>query len=392
MYAIVCPTIAVITMPLTLANRTLFVSLGILFAFSFSSLSPIDIALALLGITTITRHHWLPYFKVTLAERHTQALYAFLILVICSALFLPESQLAFTQATLYLIGLFFLINYWRTYREALWSGYCLGATLTALIGCLAYAVRQTFALPSLFSDTGRLQVFFSDPNVFGAFLVPALISALVAMYTTTYRVKRILYALPTILLVFALILTVSRGAWINALISIAAVTYILLKYTLLPRIIVLRRLVYIGLFLATIAVGSFAALGQTEPIMRLQNRITASDTPRIENLERAYDVLVERSFIEILRGSGNGSYEIYSYRGFSAHNTYLRVLIENGAVGLVILLLFLFLLLRRSYRSITTTHDVYAIVLFSTVLGILAQSFFIDTLHFRHLWLILALL
>jgi len=106
-------------------------------------------------------------------------------------------------------------------------------------------------------------------------------------------------------------------------------------------------------------------------------------------------------------GIGPGQFEIisptYERRLFfetliltpSAHNTYLRVLVENGLIGFLILLSALLAVFWDSLKLTVSAKEQGAIAnagwLFSCLGGILAESFVIDTLHWRHFWIIAGL-
>ena len=92
-------------------------------------------------------------------------------------------------------------------------------------------------------------------------------------------------------------------------------------------------------------------------------------------------------------GIGPGQFE--SVSPISAHSTYVRALSEEGALGLLVLLGLLLLTLGFAGRNAVIGRDTYGIgsaALFASWCGLLANSVFIDTLHWRHLWLLAALI
>ena len=119
------------------------------------------------------------------------------------------------------------------------------------------------------------------------------------------------------------------------------------------------------------------------------NRLTASDIPRLENIDHAKRLLAERGVNALFIGTGNGSYEAFSPTGFSAHNTYLRLLVENGVLGLLLFLAFLGAIITLTFRY---KRDIITHAALVSILGIIIHSAFIDTLHWRHFWLLLGLL
>jgi O-antigen ligase len=79
----------------------------------------------------------------------------------------------------------------------------------------------------------------------------------------------------------------------------------------------------------------------------------------------------------------------------STHSTYVRTLSEQGVLGLFSFLGLALLTLVLAGRNAVLGRDTYGIgsaALFGAWCGILANSFFVDTLHWRHLWVIAAMI
>lgn len=77
--------------------------------------------------------------------------------------------------------------------------------------------------------------------------------------------------------------------------------------------------------------------------------------------------------------------------GTSPHNLYLRIWFENGFLGLVGYLAFIAMSLGQLYQYFKRTGSSLALVAYASILGILLNSMFIDTLHWRHFWALLTL-
>ena len=91
-------------------------------------------------------------------------------------------------------------------------------------------------------------------------------------------------------------------------------------------------------------------------------------------------------------GAGPGQFE--SIAQISAHSTYARVLGEQGFPGLVTLLALLVFTLGAAVRNAMLGRGTYGIgssALLGAWCGLLANSFVVDTLHWRHLWIVAAL-
>jgi O-antigen ligase len=79
----------------------------------------------------------------------------------------------------------------------------------------------------------------------------------------------------------------------------------------------------------------------------------------------------------------------------STHSMYVRVLAEQGVLGLfTVLALVLFTLVLAS-RNAVLGRDTYGIgsaALLGIWVGVVFNSFVVDTLHWRHLWVVAAMI
>ena len=92
-------------------------------------------------------------------------------------------------------------------------------------------------------------------------------------------------------------------------------------------------------------------------------------------------------------GIGPGQFELV--QPLSAHSTYVRALAEEGVLGAAALLALLFGTLLFAARNAVLGRDTYGIgsgPLLAAWCGMLVNSFVIDTLHWRHLWLLAGLI
>jgi O-antigen ligase len=92
-------------------------------------------------------------------------------------------------------------------------------------------------------------------------------------------------------------------------------------------------------------------------------------------------------------GIGPGQFERYA--NVSVHSTYARALAEEGLLGLVLMLALVLATLAAAGRNAIDGRDTYGIgsaALLGAWCGILANSLFVDTLHWRHLWFVAALI
>ena len=262
--------------------------------------------------------------------------------------------------------------------------YLVGAALSAAVACLALVA--SFPGASAFVDGPHAQGLFKDPNVFGPFLVPAaliLMEETVAPRLLRFRLstKLVLLSLLTVGVVFSF----SRAAWLNL-----AVGMLVLLVVLALRRGGGRRAMTMLVVSLVAGAALFGVVAATSSASFLTERAGLQD----------YDVQrfgTQASGLEIAAthplGIGPGQFEAVSE--LSAHSTYVRALAEEGVVGALLIFTLLLLTLGFAARNVVLGVDTYGIgsaALLAAWCGLLVNSSFVDTLHWRHLWLVAALI
>jgi O-antigen ligase len=263
-------------------------------------------------------------------------------------------------------------------------GYAFAAVTSALLGSLALLVA--FPGAQFLVEDGRARAFFQDPNVFGPFLVPAaLILSEELLAPRVLRASRLTMAIGLLALTLGVLFSFSRGAWLN----LAVGTVVMFVIISLRRGGARRAFTFlgVGVCVAALVAGAVAVSG-TSGLLGERARPQSYDAERF----RAQAVGLEAA-VRYPLGAGPGQFE--QIAPISAHSTYVRVLAEQGLAGLVTLAALLIFTLGAALRNAFLGRDTYGIgsaALLGAWCGILVNSFFIDTLHWRHLWLVAALI
>jgi hypothetical protein len=269
---------------------------------------------------------------------------------------------------------------------ALRSAYILTAVLAGLAGIVGYF--NVAGLGQFFTDNDRAMGMFKDPNVFGPFLIwPAL---LVMERIMVRRISLIDVGALGILVV-ALLLSFSRGAWAHFALSAAIV--IALSF-LTARKVSTRMRIFV---MSAIAVGllvAFIAILLSIPAIYKMFEVRAQ-------LIQSYDVgqggrfrLQEEAVSEVLRYfNGMGPFGFAAQHVQQQHNVYLQAFLVYGWIGGVSYILLVattfWVALRSAFAA--TPWQGYAIVTFAVFAGEATESFIIDTDHWRHFFLLLGM-
>jgi O-antigen ligase len=144
-----------------------------------------------------------------------------------------------------------------------------------------------------------------------------------------------------------------------------------------------------GLLLATIVAGvaTVAATGSTKFVEQRAHE-QQYDTGRFSAQQAGIKLGEDHPF-----GVGPGQFDVLE--PLAAHSLYVRAFAEQGPGGLFVLVALLLATLGFAARNAARGRDTYGIgsaALLGAWCGMLANSVVIDTLHWRHLWLVAALI
>ena len=275
----------------------------------------------------------------------------------------------------------------RRMIAALWSGYLIAAVVATAWGALEYF---GFIQNDLWQGGLRAKGPFKDPNVFGPFLVPAAVYSLRRLATPGTAAK-LLFTGTFFTFSFGILVSFSRGAWINFAIAISlyAVFALWAAPGLRPRLQWLGA----GMLMLVLIVGMLgAAISQTTISERFFQRAVLTqkyDTASGGRFQSQKKALTRIAGDPIGVGPGRSHDEF----GLEPHNLYLHVAVEGGWLAAFGFLGFLGLTLFRSLSllKVPGPFRYEFFVVFSSLAGVLTQSLFIDSTHWRHLWLLLAL-
>jgi hypothetical protein len=264
------------------------------------------------------------------------------------------------------------------------AAYIASAVGSALFGSLSLVA--TFPGSDLMSAGGlRARGLFEDPNVFGPFLVPATLLLIAERARPRLFAPR--PALTTtllVVLVVGVVLSYSRAAWINLAVGVCVLAFILAKGRG-----GLRRALAVAVAVAIAGSATIAVVETTGSGTFFEERaqVQSYDTERFDAQQAGVDLGFARPL-----GIGPGQFEILE--PVAAHSLYVRVLSEQGLPGIAVLLALLATTLMLAARNLSLgdTYGVSSAALLAAWCGILVNSLVVDTLHWRHLWVLAALI
>lgn len=284
----------------------------------------------------------------------------------------------------YLIGyslFIFLYTFKKGYKKIL-TAYICSSTFASFVGILGYF---NFLPSVLRYDEYRIKGFFKDPNVFGPFLVPSVIILMdITINKNNRSSNRYLYIFLIILNSLGVLLSFSRAAWINLLVSIFIYLLLNIKNINFMKISKVILVLSIVIFL----IWSFIVKDEYKEFIVDRAKIQGYDSDRFVAQKTGLALMFNKVF-----GYGSGQYENTVVNimnsDISAHSMYMRILLENGLIGFILIIIsFIYILINLllSHFNKYKNEFINSSAVLSILIGVLVNSIVIDTFHWRHLW------
>lgn len=384
--AVAIPLLGLVAVLALSQPKLLFVAGFFLLAAVRFQPAPVDLVFVLLILATTLTRRDSPRLPPSIAL----ALPVFALLTIVSLVNAQSMShsLLFEAITLYLL----VVAVWLTSmfadgdltRRAI-KAYIYSGVFSSVIAVAALHIHYPGASTFLY-DPHRAEGLFKDPNVFGPYLVPAAVIVLEEfarprLLDWSGRRKLVVF----IILTSGVIEAFSRAAWLNFAIAVATVLVI---YAWRRR--GFASAVKALTALCVCAAVGFGALAATGSLHFLAQR----------SHEQAYDKNRFASQATGLKDAaahvfGYGPGEVDTHLQVSTHNIFARVAFEQGLPGLAVLIVLFastaFAAIGSAVRD-GNVHGIGSAALLGSWLGLVPNSFFIDTLHWRHLWVVAALI
>jgi O-antigen ligase len=314
-----------------------------------------------------------------------------------SAALARETGIAVSHMTvsLYLVAAWFLFAAFiakepEKHTRLILNACLLTGIFAAICGIAGYLNLFPGAF-DLFTRYGRASGPFKDPNVFGPFLVAPLLTAL-HLWLVRPSKRGPLPLLAAAVLAVGILFSFSRGAWAAASIGflIYGYVYTITADTNRQRVklvaLVLFAIAALGLIL-TAALQSEAISDLLEQRAALTQSYDEGPDGRFGGQKKAVGLILENPL-------GIGS-EIFTrfYHHEEVHNVYLSMFLNAGWVGGLLYLMTcigtLIFGFRHAFKKSATSP--LFLIAFAALAGNICEGVLIDSDHWRHFYLLLAL-
>jgi hypothetical protein len=264
------------------------------------------------------------------------------------------------------------------------TAYVIAAVGATLFGIFTYAIIGDDS-----ELAGRVRGTFKDPNVFGPFLILPLLMLGADLFQRGFSLWR---AVSAGILLIGLLMSFSRGAWLNF--AIAALVSGGLMFLTAPSPRVRFRLVamgIIGLMMLTGLVAAALSIDAVGNMFEERAKVTqyydTGDRGRFTTQLEALDLVLDHP-------NGVGPYQLRHHTGVDPHQVYINAFASYGWLGgaAYVALILSTLLVGFRYVLVRAPWGPYLIVTFATFFGTVIEGMVIDTDHWRHFYLLLGMI
>ena len=378
--------------------RTLFIWF-LTSAFVTFEPAPFDFLFPFVGFIFLTRHGTLHFPKES--RILFPSLLLFLLANLIATLAADDAALAGMYATItfYMLVLavfvsLLVMNFGYEALHKIMESYTLIAVFSAVAGILGviHFLPSSLAEEVLLND--RAKAFFKDPNVFAPFLVIPMMYSIDRFFSDRKRV--FMWGGAVLILLCGILLSFSRAAWG---VSVMAIMGYFLMISLVEGRFTrfLKYALYFVVFSAVVG-GVLMAL-TTESNMTdffaERFRMQDYDTDRFAVQRAAIQSGIDKPW-GIGPGQAEAAFDAVGSRHTGAtHSLYIRIFSETGFLGFLSFFAILAVTVRKSFWLCFSGIEKYRSLhcAFIASLGaMLANSFVIDSIHWRHFFVQLGLI
>ncbi|WP_407170112.1 O-antigen ligase family protein [Bradyrhizobium sp. ORS 111] len=271
--------------------------------------------------------------------------------------------------------------------DMLRRGLIVGAMIASISGVAGYfhLVPGGYDLLTLYD---RARGTFKDPNVLGAFLILPALFTLQSVVSDRFG-KAFRNAIAFGIISLAILLSFSRAAW-GGLIITAAFMLALMVFT--SRSQAQRsRIIIMALIAVVLAVALVAVLLSLSSVADMFKQRASFDQSYDEGRFGRFGRHILGAQMALQVPFGIGPLQFHTYFPEDTHNSFLNAFMSGGWISGVCYpaLVFVSVITGFRYIFVRVPWQRAYLAIFSAFLGIVGESFIIDTDHWRHFWMML---
>jgi hypothetical protein len=234
----------------------------------------------------------------------------------------------------------------------------------------------------------RARGTFKDPNVLGAFLILPALFALQTVVSDGFR-RSFRSTIALCIIAFAIFLSFSRAAWGGLVITAAFMLALMILTSRTPA--QRSRILVTSVVAVLVAAALVAVLLSFDSIDELFRQRASFDQSYDEGRFGRFGRHVLGAAMALDTPFGIGPLQFHNFFPEDTHNSFLNAFMSGGWISGVCYPALVFSTIILGFRHVLTSapwQGVY-LAIFAAFLGTVAESFIIDTDHWRHFWMML---
>jgi hypothetical protein len=234
----------------------------------------------------------------------------------------------------------------------------------------------------------RARGTFKDPNVLGAFLILPALFALQTVVSDGFR-RSFRSTIALCIIAFAIFLSFSRAAWGGLVITAAFMMALMILTSRTPA--QRSRILVTSVVAVLVAAALVAVLLSFDSIDELFRQRASFDQSYDEGRFGRFGRHVLGAAMALDTPFGIGPLQFHNFFPEDTHNSFLNAFMSGGWISGVCYPALVFSTIILGFRHVLTSapwQGVY-LAIFAAFLGTVAESFIIDTDHWRHFWMML---
>lgn len=273
-----------------------------------------------------------------------------------------------------LVAAFVSMTWHRRHFQTFMKVYIVSGVIASILGTIGFALQN-----DALTWDGRARGLIDDPNMYGSFLIPAVMFC--AYFAFRPQGRRLLYLGAMSIVLLGIMLSFSRIALVAATLCLLA--YAVFHFRKRPRRLVLIIGSLVGIGLVFFAIASVSSEEFTE---KLLDRLTFAKSYDLGEEGRYNRYLLVLPMI-LQNPIGLGVIQLENIFPEPIHNIWLSSFVNYGwlaGFAWVSLVISSVVISIRNYRR---TQDEIALVLLIGLIGILGCASLHEGEHWRHMWL-----
>jgi O-antigen ligase len=307
----------------------------------------------------------------------------------------PEQAMEYMAVSLYLVLASFVIAAFVARRpvehvQLIFRALVAGAVIASVLGIVGYFDAIPGA-KELFTRHDRASGLFKDPNVLAPFLVVPLLYIMHEMLARPLHRSLLLLAVGAVISL-ALLLTFSRGGWVNM--AVAVVTYAYLAFVTAGTDRTRLKLVAVAALAAMMGILLLGAALESDKVADLFSQRVSLSQSYDEGPEGRFGGQLKAIALALDHPFGIGALQFGEiHHPEHPHNVYISMFLAGGWLGGLLYIVLIGATLVVGLKAVLRQRwsSPWLLVAYAALVGLVVEGIVVETDHWRVFHLVMGL-